>query len=149
MAFPASSLALSSAYGSIKSKALSIKTQATSLRDASAEGPISADRIIRFATDMDRVRNELAIAAATPGLAAHAQAQEGNPTLDIVAEYNAMIAQLNATTAWISNNLPKDANGYNLVLQIGTSGALLWRTFDSTATAGLRSALDQLIASIA
>lgn len=149
MAFPATSQALSTAYGQIKGRALDVRNQSVALRASSAAGPVGADRIIGYSAFLDRALTELAALAATPGLSAYAQNQENNPALDIVAEYTAMVAQINATTAWISTNFPEDVSGYKLAFQIGSQGALVWRSFDTASLAGFRTVLDALIATIA
>lgn len=147
MAFPATSQALARAYAGIKAMALDIRNQSVALRDRSAAGSTSAEVIVTFVRSMARIRTDLSGLTATPGLGAYAQEQEGNPALNIVAEYNAMIAQLDATTAWVAANIPSDGT-YNLIVTIGPSGLIDWRMFDAAATAGLRSALNQLIAAI-
>lgn len=149
MAFPASTQALVTAYGQIKGRALDVRNQSVSLRTSSAAGPVSAERIVGYSAFLNRARTELAALASTPGLAAYAQEQENNPGLDIVAEYNAMLAQINATTAWLSANFPEDAGGYKLAFQINVNGALLWRDFDTASLASFRTVLDSLIATIA
>lgn len=149
MAFPASSQALSRAYSTIKSRALDVRNQSISVRDVSAAGPLSAERIINYAAALDRARTDLTALASVPGLAAYAQNEENNPSLDIVAEFNAMVAQINATTAWIATNFPEDANGYKLAFQMGSQGTVVWRTFDSASLAGFRTILDALIGTIA
>lgn len=149
MPFPATSQALSTAYGQIKGRALDIRLQSVALRASSAAGAVSAERIVGYSAFLNRARTELAALASTPGIAAYAQEQENNPGLDIVAEYNAMLAQINATTAWISANFPEDVGGYKLAFQINVNGALVWRDFDTASLASFRTVLDSLIATIA
>ena len=149
MAFPASSQALSNVYAQIKGRALDVRLQSISLRAASLAGPVSAERIVGYSASLNRSRQELATLAGTPGLAAYAQEQEANPSLDIVAEYNAMLAQINATTQWISSNFPEDASGYKLAFQIDSQGALVFRQFDTASLASFRTVLDALIGTIA
>lgn len=149
MAFPATSQALSRAYAQIKGRALDVRSQSAALRASAAAGPITGERVIGYSAFLNRARSELQSLSSTPGLAAYAREEENNPGLDIVAEYNAMVAQIDATIAWIVANLPQDVSGYKLVLQLDAQGLLVWRQFDTAATAGFRTALDALIATIA
>ena len=50
--------------------------------------------------------------AVADGLVAYAQSVEGKPALDLIAEYQTMLAQLVNVRDWIFNNFPaKDASG--------------------------------------
>lgn len=149
MPFPASSQALANAYSLIKGRANGIRSETVQIRNDSAVGPISAERIIGYTAMLARSKTELAALAAVPGLAAYAQDQESNPSLDIGAEYNTMLTQINATIAWISTNFPQDAGGYKLAFQLGADGGLVWRTFPTASLATFRTQLDALAATIA
>lgn len=149
MAFPASSQALANAYSLIKGRALGIKSETQQLRAASAAGPISAERIIGYSAMLARSKTELATLAATPGLQTYAQAQENNPLLDIAAEYNAMVSQINSVIAWIAANFPQDGAGYKLAFQMDADGGLVWRQFTTASLATFRTQLDALTATIA
>lgn len=148
MAFPASSQALANAYSLIKGRANGIKSETVQLRNDSAAVIISAERIIGYTAMLARSKTELATLAAVPGLSTYAQAQESNPSLDIVAEYNTMLTQINSTISWIATNFPQDAGGYKLAFQLGADGNLVWRTFTTASLATFRTQLDALAATI-
>lgn len=148
MAFPATAPELATAYAQIKNRVGFIKQRTQALRAASLS-TLSAQAIITYVQEMATMRAMLDTLTATPGLAEYARAAEANAGLDIVAEYNAMLGQLAATTAWIADNFPDDGTGYKLAFTLSQQGALVWRTFTPAALAGLRVVLDALIATIA
>lgn len=148
MAFPATAPELATAYAQIKNRVGFIRQRTQALRAASL-ATTSAQVIITYVQEMATMRAMLDTLTATPGLAEYARAAEANSGLDIVAEYNAMLAQLAATTAWIASNFPDDGTGYKLAFTLDAQGAIVWRTFSSASLAGLRAVLDALIATIA
>lgn len=148
MAFPATAPELATAYAQIKNRVGFIKQRTQALR-AAALSTLSAQAIITYVQEMATMRAMLDTLTATPGLAEYARAAEANSGLDIVAEYNAVIAQLAATTAWIAANFPEDGTGYKLAFTLAGDGTLVWRTFTPAALAGLRTVLDALTATIA
>lgn len=148
MAFPATAPELATAYAQIKNRVGFIKQRTQALRAASL-ATTSAQAIVTYVQEMATMRAMLDTLTATPGLVEYARAAEANSGLDIVAEYNAVIAQLAATTAWIAANFPEDGTGYKLAFTLAGDGTLVWRTFTSGSLAGLRTVLDALIATIA
>jgi hypothetical protein len=148
MAFPASNQALSDAYRTLKNLANGVRNQAANLRAQSLAGPVSADKILNYLTLLNSSRTQMAALSATPGLATYAQAQENNPALNIVAEYTAMVAQVDATITWIVANFPQDVNGFKLAFTLAADGSTTYRTFDTATLATLRTALDALTATI-
>jgi len=148
MAFPATAPELATAYAQIKNRVGFIKQRTQALRAASLS-TLSAQAIITYVQEMATMRAMLDTLTATPGLAEYARAAEANAGLDIVAEYNAMLAQLAATTAWIADNFPDDGTGYKLAFTLDQGGTIVWRTFAPASLAGLRAVLDALIATIA
>lgn len=148
MAFPATAPELATAYAQIKNRVGFVKQRAQALRTASL-ATTSAQAIVTFVQEMVGMRASLNTLTATQGLVDYARTAEANAGLDIVAEYNAVIAQLNATTAWIAANFPEDGGGYKLAFTLSPAGDVVWRTFDTASLAGLRTVLDALIATIA
>ncbi len=148
MAFPASNQNLDNAYRAIKEAALQVKTQSQTMRTAAAGPGLSADRIVFYAQFLNTTKARMATLASTPGLPAYAQTQENNGALDIAAEYNAMVAQINATMAWIGANFPEDASGYKLAFTLDANGVLTWRTFTAGSLSTFVTVLDALIATI-
>lgn len=147
MAFPASALILDNAYKSVKQYALDIRSNTLSMRNLAAAGT-NAQRIIFYSQSLANLRAQMAALVSTPGLAAYAQTQENNPSLNVAAEYTAMNTQIGTTLAWISTNFPKDANGYLLAAQLNPDGTLQWRDFSAASLAGFVTVLDALLATI-
>jgi hypothetical protein len=90
---------------------------------------------------------KFAASASVTGLGQYAKDQFGNQALDIVAEFNAMTSAVDACGTWINSNVPKDGSGYLLKDKLTVSGVDV-RTFTSAATAGLRTQIDSLLATI-
>jgi len=148
MAFPATNQNLADAYRLLKGRAADVRTQSITLRAASVAGPVAADRILSFAQVLARSKTEMSTLSTTPGLSAYAQAQENNPSLNIATEFGLMIAQIDATVAWIIANFPQDANGFKLAFTLAATGVPVYRTFDTPSLATFRTTLDSLIATI-
>lgn len=148
MAFPATGVKLADAYRLLTGRAADVRAQSVSLRASSLAGPVAADRILSFAQMLSRSKTEMTTLAALPGMVAYAQAQENNASLNIVTEFNLMIAQVDATVAWIVTNFPQDASGFKLAFTLSAAGAPVYRTFDTATLATFRTTLDALIATI-
>ena len=129
-------------------RALSVKVQCQTIRTAAAAGNINSSDIVSIFNFLKTQRAGLAAASSTPGLGAYAQAQKNSPSLDVVAEFTGMLAAIDGVTAWIITNYPKDANGFLLERTWGANSPID-RVFTPAQTAGFRTALDSLIATIA
>ncbi len=106
----------------------------------------SAKDILDYAEQLRRAKAQLATLVAVPGIAAYAQEQLG---ASISADYNTMIAALDATVAWIAANFPKDANGFGLAFTLGAGASVVWRLFPASALGGYRTALTALAGTFA
>ena len=138
-----------SAWLTLRSVAGQIKSRATSLNTQAAAGPIGSTLILDFATFLADAKVALTAASAVPGIAAYAQGQINDNTFDIVASFNAMMAQVNNTTAWIIQNFPNSA-GMLLArsFTVDNTGRTQDAVFTSAQTSGLRTILAALIATI-
>jgi hypothetical protein len=76
-------------------------------------------RIVNYLSELDT----LTANATTNGLLGFAQAQENNPTLDLVGLYGTMRTQIAATITWISTNFPKDASGNAVLYTFAVDGS--------------------------
>lgn len=149
MAFPSSnSDDLSSAWDAIRGAAAAVKAAATQLVTDSAAGNVEAGRVVNFAANLAGYNDRFARYTVLPGLVAYVREQINDPAIDIVAEYQTMLAQINATRTWIINNFPKDGSGFLLYHTFGADGRLVQRTLTPAQTAGLRTQLTALIATI-
>lgn len=145
MAYPTGMLGI--VLESIDTRILKIKQTTQSLRDDLAAGNVTSGRILSYFQYIRAERAALVTAAATPGLTTYAQNEKQNGTLNIVAEFNTVIAAIDGTTTWISTNFPKDGSGFLLERTLAVDGPVE-RTFTPATTATFRSQLDALVATI-
>jgi hypothetical protein len=146
MAYPTGMLSF--VLEGIDSRALKIKSYCQNLRNASAAGPIQSGQILSVFQALRQDRAALVTASSTPGLAQYAKDQKNNQTLDVVAEFNGMIAAIDQVVSWITTNFPKDAATQCLLERTLGSEGPIEVTFTSAQTAGMRTQLDSLIATI-
>src|SRR3990167_6800386 len=145
MAFPSAtgtkqdSLAL--AWERARSVAATVKSRTQTLRDQSAAGPTAVGEILNYATVLAEMRLALARSQSVSGIGAYAQAQVADPALNVATEFSNMLSTLDATTAWIVTNFPKDAGGFLLAVTFtaDNTGRTQFRTLSSAQTAGLRT----------
>lgn len=149
MAYPASTEILSKVLDQIDGLMLMVKTMSQTLRTSSAAGAIPASDVTGYMGRIADFRDRLQVLAATTGLADYARAQKNLPGLDVVAEYTATVAQIDATRTWIVTNFPKDAQGNLLMTKFDANGRTTTNTFSSATLAALRTQLDALITTIA
>lgn len=150
MAFPSNSgskVALELAWSSLMGHAGRVKRRAQSLRDASLAST-KASLILGTMDDLLTTRDAMQELASVPGLEAYAREQVNTPALNLVGDFTAMVANINAVRDWIVSNIPKDAGNYILIQTIAASGARVDREFSGVSLGGLRTVLDTLIASI-
>ena len=145
MAYPTGMLAF--VLESIDRTAASTKVNCQNVRNEAAAGNIPSSRILNLFIELRQNRVQLAAAAGTSGIGAYAQAAKNLPGLDVVAEFTAMLAAFDAVTAWINANFPKDGSGFLLAQTLGADSPVD-RMFSPAQTAGFRTALDSLIATI-
>lgn len=147
MAFKATSVPpLATALGQIIAGASSIKRYTQQIRDRSAAGDIPAREITKYMDEVTRRNGEFDVLKTTAGLAQYARDQFDDPAYDIVAEFNTMQTQMTATAGWISTNIPQ-SGGFLAIEQV-VGNALVDRMLTSVQTAGLRTELDALLATI-
>jgi hypothetical protein len=149
MAYPASTELLSKALDQLDGIMLMVKSLSATLRAKSAAGAIPVSDVTDYMGRVADFRDRLAVLSATPGLADYARAQKALPGLDVVAEYTATVAQIDATRTWIATNFPKDAQGNLLTVKFDANGRTVTNTFTTSALAQLRTQLAALEATIA
>lgn len=152
MPFPAANgttfpVTLEAAWMGARNTAAQIKAQASNLNSQIATGPVSSQVIINSLSFFVTLNGQLTTYAAVPGLAAYAQAQVNNPSLDVAGAFTTMQNALVAVGSWIMTNFPVDANGFLQAIQF-SGGNVVWATFTSAQLAGLTTALNALIATI-
>lgn len=146
MAYPRNSLALT--LEDVDRTMDAIRFLAVQLRTELAAGNTAAPRIVDCYVNLRTWKDVIVAAGQVQGLAEYAQAQKGSPSLNIVTEFNAVVAAIDGVTGWIGTNFPRDGSGYLLDRQF-SGNSYVYRTFAPASTAGLRTVLDTLIASIA
>lgn len=150
MTFLVSTQTLSQAWEDAQNIARAMQAGAQAQKDASLAGPVAASRIVHFDRELRMYQARLDAIAALAGIAAYVNSLPNTPVgYDVVAEFNAMKAQVLATIDWIRTNFPKDASGYLLAEQWGANRTdVVERTFSTASLAAYRTQLDALIAAI-
>ena len=146
MAYPTDSLR--AVLEDIDRSMISLKNRADRDVAVLAAAPVRGALILDEFVWLRTARNKLSSAASTPGIVQYAKDQKNDQGLDVVAEFNAVIAAIDAATAWIDGNFPKDGQGYLLQNTLGVDGPLD-RTFTPAATGPLQTHLTALSATIA
>lgn len=151
MAFPSSAGAkdsLSNVFVRVQSTAAKLKSKCEELNTSSAAGNVSAFDFIALATHLADARIIFNTARTVPGIGPFAQEQCTDPTLDIAAEFTAMMAELDNTLSAIVNGFPKDASGWLLYTSFDANGRYVYRQLTPAQTASIRTNLTALISAI-
>jgi hypothetical protein len=112
-----------------------IKRDATNLKTLSLAGTAGATDILSFSVRLADAKAVLVKCAAVPGIAAYAQEQIADPALDVAASFAAMRNGIDACTAWIVANFPKDTSNWLQAQTIAADGRPADRVFSAAATA--------------
>jgi len=108
----------------------------------------NANDIISYQLFLVAKLAQLATLAAVPGIGAYAQAQISDPTFNIVNEYNALVAAMNAVGNWIVTNFPKGTGNYLQMATWAGNGGLTYQQFAPATLAPLLTLVNALIAQI-
>jgi hypothetical protein len=81
-----------------------------------------------------------------PGIGQWAQDRDGGESYNVAAEFTAVNNAIDSCGAWVVSNFPA-SGGYIQKDQLGAGGVTV-RTFSSAATAGFRTELDALLATL-
>lgn len=151
MAFPATGAreSLAAVFTRTQIEAKNVLDESQTLRVKSVAGTANAMDIMRQGTILADALDWFAIARATPGIGPYAQEQVNDPTLDLAAEFTAMVNSITTCRNWIVNNVPRDAGGFFLGVTILSSGRYQWRVFTAAQLSGLVTQLDAVITTIA
>lgn len=152
MPFPATNgtaapIGLDAAWSGARNTASQIQAQAVSLSAQIAAGPVSAAVIIAALSFLTPLNAQLTTYAAVPGIAAYAQTQVNNESLNVATAFSAMQSALVAVVNWILSNYPVDSSGYLQDRQF-ISGQVAWSVFTTAQLAGLATLLAALSATI-
>lgn len=141
MAYPTGTLARTliaadSLMAALKSR---LQTRITQL----AAGDTPSSTILAIYRELASDKVGLNTAKAVEGIAAYAQAQKSDGTLDVVVEFNAVVSAIDAALSWVAANFP--ANGGYLLAQQLTATGTQDRQFTAAQTADLRIALQAIV----
>lgn len=152
MAFPSSNgsvqVSLAEAWADARAAAANVKSRAQQASSLSAAGTLTGDAALSLSTFLADSKVQLQRDAAVSGIAAYAQSQVGDPALNVATEFSNLLAALDAVVAWVVANFPKDGTGRLLHQTLSAAGRPTSAPFTAAQTAGLRTALDSLIAAI-
>lgn len=148
MAFRATSSIAAGEYQRAKQLAVQVQSLATTRSAAfTASGATYSeiqtviDNLANYSAWFDEIKT-------TAGILQYAKDQEDDQTYDVAAEFNALIAAIDATILQLSTDLPKDGNDWLLVNKINANGTLVPRNFTAGALATTIANLDAIAAAV-
>lgn len=144
MAYPTDSLA--KVLDEIDRMMIGIKVQSQA-RSAALSNGATAHVVIAIRSEMIRAIDRLNELKTTPGLVAYAKEQKNDVLLDVVTEFNAVIAAMQAVVSEIETTFPVDGNGY-LLREKWSATDTSPRQFTSGNVANLKTQLDGVVAMI-
>jgi hypothetical protein len=154
VAFPATGTAradnLSDVWTFARGMAAQVRSRAVSLSASAAGASTPASMVLDAATFFADAKAALLKASQVGGIGAYAQAQINDATVNVATEFNSMMSAIDAVTAAIISNFPKDASSRLLFLTFSAdnSGRNTSSTFTAAQMAPVKTALDALIATI-
>lgn len=110
-------------------------------------GGTTANEMLNFISYLVSRQIELNGLVVVPGIAAYAQAQISNPSLNITTEYQAMSTAITNVVGWIKTNFPANG-GFIQPASFGADGHIIYRSFDAASLAPLVALIDALLATI-
>lgn len=111
-------------------------------------GSSNANQIFQLVDNLRASLQVMGSNATVPGLAAYAQTQINQAAYDPVADYNALVAEVNAIIAWVVTNFPKDTGGFAQALTIQPDGSRTPTTFTAAQTAQLVALINTALAQL-
>jgi len=149
MAFPSGKNkdTLSKAFNDTRLKSRNLKQDAIDIINTTLAGTITRKVIMEFNTKIADALDVWDAAAAKTGIQQYAIDQLEDPTLTIAADFLAMKTTAVATRDWIISNFP-NTGGLLLERSFDANGRMVLATLSTAQTAGLRTELNLLIATI-
>jgi hypothetical protein len=154
MSYPASTKTLQKWVQEIDEKAVFLKAAAQQQSSLSSANQLNMDAVRRFFDLLVSVNVYFTSAASVTGLANYLIAEKQNQTADPFGDFTTMRNAVTATLDWLRTNVPEavfSGSTYKLGFlfpsdNVTASSSL---TFTAAQTAGYRTALTSLIATIA
>lgn len=134
-------------YAALKSQIRGTRKYCSDLITLLASGDQPASRIYLILEHCRIVTNELNAFLAVPGLTSYAaavEASKGNLNYDLATQVNALISELSALNSAVHAAIPKDGNGYYLVLS-APGEILTERQVPPAGSAAVRAALQTVV----
>lgn len=147
MAFKASNILPQEAYQTVKRAAVQLKVNLASFNTRLAGSSADYDFLRDIYQTLARADSQFTSLRSTQGLADFARVQEGDPSYDVAAEFVGMQAAIAVALSWLDANIPT-----NVELKTPfnwSDGTMVSTTFNVTQTAGLRTEIDAILATIA
>lgn len=149
MSWPASQATVAEKFQQVNSQARSIRRQVRSLRTLTANGSVARSNFVNLLNRLDDAIVVWSEAATVSGLATYARDQFADPSIDVVAEFQAMVQAAQDLKTWIINAFPKDAgSGAWLLETVDASGERIDLLFTTQQTASFRTQADAFLATI-
>lgn len=142
MAFRASNQIQADGLAEAKRLAVQLKSYVADVKALSAAGPISGNLVADLMAQLVSYKARFQAIAAIPGIATYAQSQENDPLYSVGSEFTAMMNAIDTLGGWIVSNV--NTTGW---VTFSASGVSV-KTFTSAQTAGLRTQIDSLTATI-
>lgn len=144
-----SKVSLGSALSAVQGLAASAKQAATSAVGSMSAGAVDANYVFSLLNSLNSFIASLNALAATQGLDAYATEQVPGYAGTMSSDIAATVSAAQACIAWVVSNFPKDStNTFLLSETLNADGSRTPRSFSSAQTAGFRTALNALLATI-
>jgi len=132
MTLPLSSVTTAAAYCILQDAATNLSSYIRMLQADITTGQIPCQNILATLNSALALQSQASAVGADTALvgsmAVYVQQQTGNPTLDVVAEFNASMAALVSLISAIQSDYPKDGNGVLLDRTFSPTGIVTWAT---------------------
>lgn len=151
MPWPTGTTTKNDTLGAVDRTAAQIKAKCMALRTKSAAGDITAYEItFDLLPKLKEAVSVFVAASSVSGIAQHVANERGVTQQEVEAAFTAMVSAVTGCLSWIEDSLPK-AGGFLQIEQItvNDTGVITPRTFNSAATAGLRTQLQAVEDAIA
>lgn len=148
MAFRATNVVPQRAYQQVKGAAANVKAECARYITQMAASGANYVLLRDLYVFLKNANTQFATLAATPGIAAYAQAQEDDDQYDVAAEFATMQAAVTAVLTWMDANVPTSVTALAPSVWTAT-GPLISTSFNAAQTLGLRTALQAAADSIA
>jgi len=148
MAYPTGMLSLT--LEDVDREMVKLKGYATRQKDRLNTNPITATVVLDIYAKLNAVKSLFEAAASVPGIVGYARDQKDDQTLNLVTEFNVVVAAIDAVIAQIATDIPTANQGGTDYLLVQTLGALIpeWRDFTPVQLATTRGLLQAIIDAI-